>query len=87
MEKIKSIKEAYSREPAIHEVSTQETYNEFEKFKHYPDMLIKEIRIEQINIGDPAIVDVFMAYVGYNFEGKKLFQYRVDSVNVHYKVD
>jgi len=49
--------------------------------------LIKEIIFETIEIGkrcgDP-VEELY--YVGYNFEGQKLFQYIATSVNVHFEV-
>jgi len=41
---------------------------------------IKEIKLEDITInGDPHEY-----FVGYNFEGDKVFEYRKETVNVHY---
>jgi len=44
----------------------------------------KEIKLETIVIGNVSVGNAFMAYVGYNFDGKKIFQFKSDSVNVEY---
>ena len=42
---------------------------------------IKEIKEEVIQVGENERISF---YVGYDFEGKKKFQYLVKSVNVHF---
>jgi len=79
MEKIKSISEAFSMQPKHIEVCTD--------YEHYYDksQAVKEIKLERIEIGkrcgDP-VEELY--YVGYNFEGQKIFQYIANTVNVHY---
>jgi hypothetical protein len=81
MEKIKSISEAYSQQPkSEHIVSEQQ-------FEHYYDKpnACKEIKKETVKLGYECGNEVeILCYVGYNFDGKKLFQYKCDSVNVEY---
>ena len=73
-EGIKSITEAYSMQP--------ETFSVVGKPSNaYPEKSIKEIKEMQKNWNDEQI----RVYIGYNFEGKKLFEYLANSVNVHYK--
>lgn len=80
MEKIKSISEAYSQQPVTLTVLSEKYA---QKCHDKPDAC-KEIKIETIVIGNSSVGDVFMAYVGYNFKGEKIFQYKCDSMNVHY---
>ena len=83
MEEIKSITEAYSQMPITLEVSTQERYDNHKN----PDAaknFIKEIKLEVVTKGSSSVGVVFMAYVGYGFTGKKLFEYKADSMNVTY---
>lgn len=80
MEKIKSISQAFSMQPVT--ISTMKS-NE-----HYYDKprACKEIRLETVCIGrkcgDP-VEELY--YVGYNFEGEKIFQYIANTVNVHFE--
>ena len=76
MEKIRLIVEAYSMQPNSMTVLTEEQY------KSYYDKsgAIKEIKKEIVGI-DFVPTEV---YIGYNFEGQKIFQYLAKSVNVHY---
>ena len=78
MEKVKSISEAFSMQP--HKVSVIEDSD----YEMYYDKInaCKEIKFEYIRL-DGDTVDV---YNGYNFEGKKIFQYIAKSVNVEYDV-
>lgn len=46
-----------------------------------PENSIKEIKLEVRNYITDVSTDYF---VGYNFDGKKLFEYVAASVNVHY---
>lgn len=80
MERIISISEAYSQEPNKIRVQSEE---QAEIYYDKPNAC-KEIKMETILNGPPSFCEPFMAYVGYNFEGKKIFQYKCDSVNVHY---
>jgi len=77
--KIKSIVEAFSMQPEILQV--QKTKEGFWK----PDEACKEIKLEVLDhIYDESPTSY---YVGYNFDGKKLFQYLAKSVNVHYQIE
>jgi len=74
--KIRSIVEAFSMQPQILQIS--ESKDNFWK----PEEAIKEIKLESLSgVYDEYPTDY---YVGYNFDGKKLFQYLAKSVNVHY---
>lgn len=84
MEKIKSITEAYSQQPCSLQVETQAKYDGYKNLE-FRETFCKEIKLEQVIIGDPSTGTVVMAYVGYGFKGQKLFQYLADSVNVHYE--
>jgi hypothetical protein len=77
--KIKSIVEAFSMQPTFYQVS--ESKEGFWK----PDEAIKEIRLEYLSYSNDEVPEPY--YSGFNFEGKKLFQYRAKSVNVHYEVN
>ena len=71
-EKIKSISEAFSMQPITLSVTEPNKRLEFSNPKDH----IKEIK----DIG----IDGESYYVGYNYDGKKLFKYVGKSVNVHY---
>ena len=75
--KIKSISEAYSIEPRTMHVIP----NDFCQDKL---MDVERIELETITQGSPAVGNAFMAYVGYNYYGQKLFTFKADSVNVEY---
>lgn len=76
MELIQSITEAFSMQPVCLRVMTEQEYQTF----YSKETATKEIKKEVMRIdGEPTEV-----YVGYNFEGKKIFQYLAKSVNVHY---
>lgn len=76
MEVIKSITEAFSMQPVNLSV-----YTEQQKASYYdPETCAKEIK-KEFAIIDSDRTEV---YVGYNFEGKKIFQYLAKSVNVHF---
>ena len=81
MEKIKSISEAYSQQP-----KTQMVVEEHHLLMYYDkNNACKEIKIETVKLGYECGNEVdILCYVGYNFDGKKLFQYKCDSVNVEY---
>ncbi len=80
MEVIKSISEAFSLQPISMSVCT-----DYERCYDNSNA-IKEIKLERLQIGhicgDP-VEELY--YVGYNFDGKKLFQYVAKSVNVHFE--
>lgn len=84
-EKIKSISEAFSMQPSTRYVTTQENYGLYHENKPSAAAQIAEIKLETVEIGrkygDP-IEDLY--YVGYNFDGKKLFQYLALTVNVEF---
>lgn len=77
-EEIQSITEAFSMQPTTYHVGQKlyvaGTLNDVD--------IVHEIKLEHIGIGgnDPEPY-----YVGYTAEGKKLFQYLVKTVNVHFK--
>ena len=68
--KIKSISEAFSIQPITLSVVDMPT-------SLNPENSIKEIKLEVMD-------ETTNVYVGYNFDGKKLFEYIAKSVNVHY---
>lgn len=68
--KIKSISEAFSMQPITLSVADKPG-------SLYPENSIKEIKLEVLD-------EKTNVYVGYNFDGKKLFEYLSKSVNVHY---
>ena len=76
-QKIKTIVEAFSIQPESFSVADE---RHFEHKTNSRDLLVKEIKHEMVHVGP----DIFSMYVGYNFEGKKLFQYHTKSVNLHY---
>ena len=68
--KIISISEAFSMQPiSLSVVDKPSSYD--------PENSIKEIKLEVMD-------ETTSVYVGYNFEGKKKFQYLANAVNVHY---
>jgi hypothetical protein len=70
---IKSISEAFSMQPVNLIVSEKEgSFN--------PEDNIKEIKLEHLYVG----ADAYPFYVGYNFKGEKRFQYKAETMNVHY---
>ncbi len=72
-QKIKSITEAFSMQPESFGIMTKENMEHF----YDKENALKEIK-EEVLDKDTNV------YVGCNFKGKKLFQYLVNSVNVHY---
>jgi hypothetical protein len=68
--KVKSISEAFSMQPITLTIVDMPT-------SFSPENSIKEIKLEVMD-------ETTNVYVGYNFDGKKLFQYISKSVNVHY---
>jgi len=81
MRKIKSITEAFSMQPNTLEVRTQEEYEKHIKDKRlHTDFMCKEIILMTIHREKEPI----QRYVGFNFEGKQIFEYLPNSVNVHF---
>lgn len=80
MEKIKSISEAFSMQPRHLEI-TEMSYYEKCKNEAAKKEFIKVIKLEDKG----QYPDKELYYVGYNFEGDKLFQYIANTVNVHYE--
>ena len=70
---IKSISEAFSMQPILLKVKDPEYRKKYGK----GPLDIQRIEKEQIEQDD-------WNYVGYNFDGQKLFEYHWRSVNVHY---
>lgn len=71
--KIKSIKEAYSMQPVMLSVRDRVA----------PNVVVAKIELMDIfSMGDPI-----PHYVGFDALGRKLFQYKADSVNVHFETE
>lgn len=68
--RIKSISEAFSIQPVTLRVVEEPTLYD-------PKNSIEEIRLEVMD-------ETTNIYVGYNFDGNKIFQYIANAVNVHY---
>ena len=78
---IKSITEAYSCQPKHFELVREEDLHYWIRGE-----AVKEIKLESLVVGDnPSTAFADMFYVGYNHDGKKIFQYLANSVNVQYK--
>lgn len=78
MEKIKQITEAYSMQPRYFYVVEKE--NSFS--------CCKEIKLEKISFDtNEDLHEEGLYYVGYNFEGKKMFQCLRSSVNVEFDTE
>ena len=75
-QKIKSISEAFSMQPITLEVTREDKRSNFD---HEND--IKEIKQEGKQVNSDKMISV---YRGYNYDDKMLFEYIVESVNVHY---
>ena len=79
-QKIQSIVEAFSMQPAIFRVE-----KELGKYSK-PELTLRNIEREEVithyDCGD-AISQT--CYIGYNHEGAKMFQYLAKTVNVHYE--
>jgi len=75
--KIRSIVEAFSMQPQVLQV-----YEGAKESYWKPDEAIKEIRLEYLSYSNDEVPEPY--YSGFNFDGKKLFQYLAKSVNVHY---
>lgn len=79
MEKIKLISEAFSMQPVTLEVLTEgQLKADYDKSNSAKEIIKETVLIDR----NPTEV-----YVGYNPEGKKIFQYLATSVNVHYEPD
>ncbi|MFA5234152.1 MAG: hypothetical protein WC390_07115 [Sulfurimonas sp.] len=87
--KIRSISEAYSQCPDTKEVTTPEIYEKTKNYSEYKrDYSIKEIKLENIVFNaNTSLEQVIPMYVGYNFNGKKLFQVIYNAVNVNYFIN
>jgi len=75
-QRIRSITEAFSLEPLTLQVTTEDN-----RSKSTPEKDIKEIKQEGQQVATDKMINV---YRGYNYDGKKLFEYIAESVNVHY---
>jgi len=71
-QKVISISEAFSMQPITITVT-----NPDKRSLSDPSGDIERIELESMDENTNV-------YVGYNFEGKKMFQYLANSVNVHY---
>ena len=79
-QKIKTITEAFSMQPA-----TWMTTNPDSKFLN-EETNCKEIKLETLQIGYECGNPVeLLSYVGYNFKGVKIFQCIATAVNVTYE--
>lgn len=85
-EKIKSIDEAFSMQPNSFRICSKEKYryiSERQIVDHeHNDNCVKEIVVETRQVDSDKQCNY---YVGYNFNGDKLFEYLQSSVNVHYE--
>lgn len=82
MEKIKSISEAYNQDAKYWGVWDKDS-------PHFnPQYHCKEIKLENIRSGTGEYGYIEMNYyVGYDHEGRKIFQYLADSVNVEFDTE
>jgi len=81
-QKIKSITEAFSSRPETLEVYILND-DQYYRSHRIGEYLIKEIKLEYLEgLYDKEFVEY---YVGYGFEGQRLFQYLAKSVNVKFK--
>jgi hypothetical protein len=80
---IKSITEAFAHVPQSFEVISHKEYNEMVKHKNpNAETAIMKILEKPMAISSDKMCDFL---VGYNFEGKQLFKYLANSVNITYK--
>ncbi len=78
MEKIKQIVEAYSMQPRYWYVAEKENGM----------FCCKEIKLEKLSFDtNEDLHEEGLYYVGYNFEGKKIFQCLRNSVNVEFDTE
>jgi len=75
-QRIKSISEAFSMQPITLQVVEEDKRSKFD-----PENDIKEIRQEGKQVNTDKMISV---YRGYNYDGKMLFEYVMESVNVRY---
>lgn len=82
-ETIKSITEAFSMQPNCFEVcnTPESEIRNGIKMVHNHNGCIKEIVPETRQVASDKQCNY---YVGYNFNGEKMFEYLQSSVNVHY---
>lgn len=79
--KIRSVTQAFSTQPFCYSIFTeQQRDNYYDK-----ERAVKEIKLERLTTGTPNEGFVEWYYVGYNFDGKKLFQCLASSMNVEYE--
>lgn len=78
MEIIKSITEAFSQQPFKHEIVSEEIYPTYWN----KVLAVKKIILETRRVDSDKECNF---YVGYNYEGEKLFEYLQSSVNVNYE--
>ena len=76
---IKSITEAYSTQPKAFYLTPEN------EVQFYKENSVKEIKAVRVTVGDGVGSISFMAYCGYNYNGKIIFEYKCDSVNVEYE--
>ena len=82
MKKIRSITEAFSMQPK--EFIVEDKLSEFSN----PDQSIKSIEIVECVLGyDSGNPIQVTCYVGFNFNGKMMFQYMCNTVNVQYQTE
>ena len=72
-----SIVEAFSMQPITLQVISDKTFQNYWDKKQ----ACKEIKIEGIQVDSNKMCSY---YVGYNFDGQKIFEYLVGSMNVNY---
>lgn len=85
-EKIKSISGAYSLNPIVYIVSSEDEWERCTSPLKKAEM-IKEIRYEAVTIilkDNESIIDTF--FVGYRFNGEKAFEMRANAVNIEYQL-
>jgi hypothetical protein len=75
-EKIKSITEAFSMQPITLTITEPDKRSAFN-----PENDIKEIKQEGKQVNENKMINI---YVGYDFDGNKIFEYIAETVNVHY---
>jgi len=74
--RIKSISEAFSMQPITLQVTEED-----KRSKLHPENDIKEIKQKGKQVNTDKMITI---YCGYNYDGKMLFEYVAESVNVHY---
>lgn len=71
-----SVSEAYSMQPKFYRVISAKSYESY----YDKPMACKEINLETVHIGAEPV----MFYVGYNYDGQKIFQILATAANVEY---